>query len=117
MIEVTTLLSPAFMELLAAACLAGGMIIMHNFGDGDRVTDVYVAALKDGTYSVKWSTASKSFIPMDEATLKSKALEAQKLVAMNNDATFTRGDIFTFSDEELGLDVEEFEEVIEPVPA
>ena len=50
------------------------MIIMHNFGDGDRVTDVYVAALEDGTYSVKWNTSSKSFIPMDEATLKSKAL-------------------------------------------
>ena len=29
------------------------MIIMHDFGDGDRVTDVYVAELEDGTYSVK----------------------------------------------------------------
>ena len=104
MIEVTTLLSPALMELLAAACMAGGMIIMHNFGDGDRVTDVYVAALEDGTYSVKWSTSSKSFIPMDEATLKSKALEAQRLVVMNDDATFTKADIFTFTDEELGLE-------------
>ena len=93
------------------------MIIMHNFGDGDRVTDVFVASLKDGTYSVKWSTASKSFIPMDEATLKSKALEAQRLVVMNDDATFTKAEIFSFSDEELGIDVEEAEEVFEPAPA
>ena len=78
---------------------------MHNFGDGDRVTDVYVAALEDGTYSVKWNTSSKSFIPMDEATLKSKALEAQRVSTMNDAATFTRADIFTFSDEELGLEV------------
>jgi len=89
------------------------MIIMHDFGDGDRVTDVYVAALADGTYSVKWNTSSKSFLPMDEATLKSKSLEAQKLVVMNDAATFTRSDIFTFSDEELGIDAEE----AEPVPA
>ena len=34
------------------------MIIMHNFGDGERVTDVYVAELADGTYSVKWNTSS-----------------------------------------------------------
>jgi hypothetical protein len=81
------------------------MIIMHNFGDGDRVTDVYVAALEDGTYSVKWNTSSKSFIPMDEATLKSKALEALRVSTMNDAATFTRADIFTFSDEELGLEV------------
>ncbi|MBT6048728.1 MAG: hypothetical protein HOG49_18155 [Candidatus Scalindua sp.] len=78
---------------------------MHNFGDGDRVTDVYVAALEDGTYSVKWNTSSKSFIPMDEATLKSKALEALRVSTMNDAATFTRADIFTFSDEELGLEV------------
>ena len=77
---------------------------MHNFGDGDRVTDVYVAALEDGTYSVKWNTSSKSFIPMDEATLKSKALEALRVSTMNDAATFTRADIFTFSDEELGLE-------------
>ena len=78
---------------------------MHNFGDGDRVTDVYVAALEDGTYSVKWNTSSKSFIPMDEATLKSKALEALRVSTMNDAATFTRADIFTFSDEELGIEV------------
>ena len=76
------------------------MIIMHNFGDGERVTDVYVAELADGTYSVKWNTSSKSFLPMDEATIKSKAL-----TAMNDDATFTKADIFTFSDEELGIEV------------
>ena len=81
------------------------MIIMHNFGDGERVTDVYVAELADGTYSVKWNTSSKSFLPMDEATLKSKALEAQRLTVMNDDATFTKADIFTFSDEELGIEV------------
>ena len=75
------------------------MIIMHNFGD------VYVAELADGTYSVKWNTSSKSFLPMDEATIKSKALEAQRLTAMNDDATFTKADIFTFSDEELGIEV------------
>ena len=109
MIEVTTLLSPALMELLAAVCMAGGMIIMHDFGDGDRVTDVYVASLADGSYSVKWSPNSKSFIPMDEATLKNKALEAQRLSVLNDQATFTRTELFTFTDEELGL-----EEVIEP---
>ena len=80
------------------------MIIMHDFGDGDRVTDVYVAELEDGTYSVKWNTSSKSFIPMDEATLKSKALEAQQKNVMNENATFTRADIFDFSDEELGIE-------------
>jgi hypothetical protein len=116
-LEVTTLLDPAMMEAMLSVCMMGGMIIMHNFGDGDRVTDVFVASLKDGTYSVKWSTASKSFIPMDEATLKSKALEAQKLVVMNDDATFTKGDIFSFTDEELGIAVEEDEEVFEPAPA
>ena len=105
MIEVTTLLDPAMMDLMLSVCMMGGMIIMHDFGDGDRVTDVYVASLKDGTYSVKWSTASKSFIPMDEATLKSKALEALRVSTMNDAATFTRADIFTFSDEELGLEV------------
>jgi hypothetical protein len=85
------------------------MIIMHDFGDGPRVTDVYVASLADGSYSVKWSPGSKSFIPMDEATLKNKAIEAQRLNALNDQATFTRADIFTFTDEELGL-----EEVLEP---
>ena len=82
------------------------MIIMHDFGDGPRVTDVYAAELTDGTYSVKWNPSSKSFIPMDEATLKSKALEAQRLNVLNDNATFTRADIFTFTDEELGLEVE-----------
>ena len=113
MIEVTTLLSPALMELLAAVCMAGGMIIMHDFGDGPRVTDVYVASLADGTYSVKWSPGSKSFIPMDEATLKSKALEARRLNVLNDSATFPRTDIFTFTDEELGLEVQE---VAAPAP-
>ena len=96
------------------------MIIMHDFGDSPRVTDVYVAALADGTYSVKWNPSSKSFIPMDEATLKAKALEAQRLTVMNDEATFTKADIFSFSDEELGIDVEEYEEVeevLEPAPA
>ena len=82
------------------------MIIMHDFGDSPRVTDVYVAALADGTYSVKWDPGAKSFIPMDEATLKSKALEAQRLVVMNDEATFTKAEIFTFTDEELGLQEE-----------
>jgi len=80
------------------------MIIMHDFGDGDRVTDVYVAALTDGTYSVKWNTSSKSFLPMDEASLKSKALEAQRLTVMNDEATFSKAEVFTFSDEELGIE-------------
>ena len=83
------------------------MIIMHDFGDGDRVTDVYVASLADGTYSVKWSPNSKSFIPMDEATLKNKALEAQRLSVLNDQATFTRTELFSFTDEELGLEVQE----------
>ena len=75
------------------------MIIMHDFGDGDRVTDVYVAALEDGTYP-----SSKSFLPMDEATLKSKALDAQRVSIMNDNATFTKAEVFTFSDEELGIE-------------
>ena len=114
MIEVTTLLNPELMQLIASVCMAGGMIIMHDFGDGDRVTDVYVAALEDGTYSVKWSPGSKSFVPMDEATLKSKALEAQRQNHLNDQATFTRADQFTFTDEELGIDAEP---VAEPTPA
>ena len=77
---------------------------MHDFGDGDRVTDVYVAALEDGTYSIKWNPSSKSFLPMDEATLKSKALDAQRVSIMNDNATFTKSEIFTFSDEELGIE-------------
>jgi len=80
------------------------MIIMHDFGDGDRVTDVYVAALEDGTYSIKWNPSSKSFLPMDEATLKSKALDAQRVSIMNDNATFTKAEVFTFSDEELGIE-------------
>ena len=107
MIEVTTLLNPELMQLLASICMAGGMIIMHDFGDGPRVTDVYVASLEDGSYSVKWSPGSKSFIPMDEATLKSKALEARRMDVLNDNATFTRNDIFSFTDEELGLEVQE----------
>ena len=79
------------------------MIIMHDFGDGDRVTDVYVAALTDGTYSVKWNTSSKSFLPMDEATLKSKSLAAQQELALLSMATYTKDEPFDFSDEELGL--------------
>jgi|TARA_R110000744_G_scaffold143767_1_gene255720 hypothetical protein len=77
---------------------------MHDFGDGDRVTDVYVAALEDGTYSIKWNPSSKSFLPMDEATLKSKALDAQRVSIMNDNATFTKAEVFTFSDEELGIE-------------
>ena len=87
---------------------------MHDFGEGERATDVYVAALEDGTYSVKWSPGSKSFIPMDEATIKSKALEAQRYVLMNDRATFSRADIFTFTDEELGVTAEE--PVLEATP-
>ena len=48
------------------------MIIMHNFGDGERVTDVYVAELADGTYSVKWNTSSKSFLPRRQMKLFEK---------------------------------------------
>ena len=44
---------------------------------------------------------------MDEATLKNKALEAQRLSVLNDQATFTRTELFTFTDEELGLEVQE----------
>ena len=90
------------------------MIIMHDFGDGPRVTDVYVAALEDGTYSVKWSPGSKSFISLDEATLKSKNLEARQLQVLNENANFSRAEVFTFTDEELGIVAEP---VAEPIPA
>jgi|TARA_B100000315_G_C14239306_1_gene434600 hypothetical protein len=83
------------------------MIIMHNFGDDTRVTDVYVAALEDGTYAVRWDPASKSTLFMDEATLKSKALQAQRKQVMTDNSTFTDAEQFDFSDEELGLVIEE----------
>jgi len=83
------------------------MIIMHNFGDGDRITDVFVAELEDGTYAVRWDVASKSTLYWDEATLKSKSLQAQVKTVMTDDATFTGSEVFTFTDDELGLVVEE----------
>ena len=107
MIEVTTLLNPELMQLLASICMAGGMIIMHDFGDGPRVTDVYVASLADGTYAVRWDPASKSTLYMDEATLKSKALQAQQKQLMTDNSTFSDAEQFDFTDEELGLAIEE----------
>ena len=83
------------------------MIIMHNFGDDTRVTEVYVAALEDGTYAVRWDPASKSTLFMDEATLKSKALQAQRKQLMTDNSTFTAAEQFDFSDEEHGLVIEE----------
>ena len=83
------------------------MIIMHNFGDDTRITDVYVAALEDGTYAVRWDPASKSTLYMDEATLKSKALQAQQKQLMTDNSTFSEVDQFDFTDEELGLAIEE----------
>ena len=47
------------------------MIILHNFGDDTRTTDVFVAPLEDGTYAVRWDPTSKSTLYMDEATLRS----------------------------------------------
>ena len=83
------------------------MIIMHNFGDDTRTTEVYVAALEDGTYAVRWDPSSKSTLYMDEATLKSKALQAQQKQLMTDNSTFTSSDQFNFTDEELGLAIEE----------
>ena len=79
------------------------MIIMHNFGDGDRITDVYVAALEDGTYAVRWDPESKSSLYWDEATLKSKALKASRKVILTDEATFSDAEMFDFTDDELGL--------------
>ena len=83
------------------------MIIMHNFGDDVRTTDVFVAALEDGTYAVRWDPASKSTLYMDEATLKSKALKAQQKQVLLDNSTFSEVDQFDFTDEELGLAIEE----------
>ena len=83
------------------------MIIMHNFGDDTRTTEVYVAALEDGTYAVRWDPSSKSTLYMDEATLKSKALQAQQKQLMTDNSTFTSSDQFNFTDEELGIAIEE----------
>ena len=83
------------------------MIMMHNFGDDTRTTDVFVAALEDGTYAVRWDPASKSTLYMDEATLKSKALQAQRKQVMTDNSTFTDSDLFDFTEEELGLVIEE----------
>ena len=83
------------------------MIIMHNFGDDTRTTEVYVAALEDGTYAVRWDPSSKSTLFMDEATLKSKALQAQQKQLMTDNSTFTSSEQFNFTDEELGLVIEE----------
>ena len=79
------------------------MIIMHNFGDGDRITDVYVASLDDGTYAVRWDPASKSTLYWDEATLKSKALKANQKTALTDMATFSDAEMFSFTDDELGI--------------
>ena len=79
------------------------MIIMHNFGDGDRITDVYVASLEDGTYAVRWDPASKSTLYWDEATLKSKALKANQKTALTDMATFSDAEMFSFTDDELGI--------------
>ena len=83
------------------------MIILHNFGDDIRTTDVFAAKLEDGTYAVRWDPASKSTLYMDEATLKSKALQAQQKQLMTDNSTFTDTDQFEFTDEELGLAIEE----------
>ena len=80
---------------------------MHNFGDDTRTTEVYVAALEDGTYAVRWDPSSKSTLYMDEATLKSKALQAQQKQLMTDNSTFTSSEQFNFTDEELGLVIEE----------
>ena len=34
----------------------------------------------------------------------SKALDAQRVSIMNDNATFTKAEVFTFSDEELGIE-------------
>ena len=44
---------------------------------------------------------------MDEATLKSKALQAHQKQIMTDNSTFSDADQFTFTDEELGLAIEE----------
>ena len=80
---------------------------MHNFGDDTRTTEVYVAALEDRTYAVRWDPSSKSTLYMDEATLKSKALQAQQKQLMTDNSTFTSSEQFNFTDEELGLVIEE----------
>jgi hypothetical protein len=83
------------------------MIILHNFGDDIRTTDVFAAKLEDGTYAVRWDPASKSTLYMDEATLKSKALQAHQKQIMTDNSTFSDADQFEFTDEELGLAIEE----------
>ena len=85
----------------------GGMIIMHDFGSGQTLTPVYCALLEDGTYAVRWDPASKSTLYMDEATLKSKALQAQRKQVMTDNSTFTDAEQFDFTEEELGLVIEE----------
>ena len=83
------------------------MIILHNFGDDTRTTDVFVAKLEDGTYAVRWDPTSKSTLYMDEATLRSKALQAQKKQIMTDNSSFLDSEQFNFTDEELGLVTEE----------
>ena len=96
------LLNPQFFMDLIPFVGMGGMIILHDFGNGEVATPVYYALLEDGTYAVRWDPSQNYTIYMDEATLKSKALMAQRKAIQTDASTFTDAD-FSFSDEELGI--------------
>ena len=81
----------------------GGMIIMHDFGSGETLTPVYYALLEDGTYAVRWNPGDEYTIFIDRATLKSKALSAQRKLVQLELATFSTDNAFEFTEDDLGI--------------
>ena len=82
------------------------MIIMHDFGNGEVFTQIYYALLDDGTYAVRWNPGDDYTIFLDEATLKAKALEAEKKAVQLDVATFQQESPFEFTEDELGIAVD-----------
>ena len=84
------------------------MIIIHDFGSpsGDPQParyDVFVADLGDGTYSVAWNLDTGFSLRMSEATLKAKSLEAQQEIALVATATYSKDEVFDWTEDALGL--------------
>lgn len=82
------------------------MIILHDFGNGETATPIYYALLDDGSYAIRWNPGDDYTIYMDEATLKAKALAAQKKAVLASTATFQQESPFEFTEDELGIAVD-----------
>ena len=103
MIELFNQFDTQFLIDLVPFVGLGGMIILHDFGNGEVATPVFYADLGDGTYAVRWNPGDEYTIYMDESTLKSKALAAQRKAVLTSTATFLSDSTFRFTDEELGI--------------